>query len=145
MHERIAELCKEGDALASAGRTDDAKQKYIAALKLLPGEPHQWEAATWNFSRRESHCDAADLLLQKLSCRAAMTVTNRAMVKFYGLAQLEAPYSQLHGMPVSSRTIFTIPGNNASARTSFDKMTTQRLRCSRHTHVLPVESLWPPF
>lgn len=47
MHERIAELCKEGDALASAGRPDDAKQKYIAALKLLPGEPGQWEAATW--------------------------------------------------------------------------------------------------
>ncbi|WP_413671407.1 tetratricopeptide repeat protein [Massilia cellulosiltytica] len=47
MHERIAALCKEGDALASAGRPDDAKQKYIAALKLLPGEPGQWEAATW--------------------------------------------------------------------------------------------------
>ena len=49
MHERIAALCKEGDALASAGRPDDAKQKYIAALKLLPGEPGQWEAATWIF------------------------------------------------------------------------------------------------
>lgn len=47
VHERIAELCKEGDALASAGRTEDAKQKYIGALKLLPGEPHQCEAATW--------------------------------------------------------------------------------------------------
>jgi len=47
VHERIAALCKEGDALASAGRPDDAKQKYIAALKLLPGEPGQWEAATW--------------------------------------------------------------------------------------------------
>jgi hypothetical protein len=47
VHERIAELCKEGDALASSGRPEDAKQKYIAALKLLPREPHQWEAATW--------------------------------------------------------------------------------------------------
>ena len=47
VHEQIAELCKEGDVLASAGRLDDAKQKYIAALKLLPGEPGQWEAATW--------------------------------------------------------------------------------------------------
>ncbi|WP_371764990.1 hypothetical protein [Massilia sp.] len=34
MHERIAALCKEGDALASAGGADDAKLKYIAALKL---------------------------------------------------------------------------------------------------------------
>ena len=47
MHEQIAELCKEGDALASSGKPDGAKQKYIAALKLLPGEPRQWEAATW--------------------------------------------------------------------------------------------------
>jgi tetratricopeptide (TPR) repeat protein len=47
VHEQIAELCEEGDALASAGRLDDARQKYIAALKLLPGEPRHWEAATW--------------------------------------------------------------------------------------------------
>jgi tetratricopeptide (TPR) repeat protein len=47
VHERIADLCKEGDALVSAGRPDGARQKYIAALKLLPGEPRQWEAATW--------------------------------------------------------------------------------------------------
>lgn len=47
MFEQIAELCTDGDALASAGRLDDAKQKYIAALKLLPGEPQCWEAATW--------------------------------------------------------------------------------------------------
>jgi tetratricopeptide (TPR) repeat protein len=47
VHEQIAELCKEGDALAAAGRLDDAKQKYVAALKLLSGEPRQWEAATW--------------------------------------------------------------------------------------------------
>ncbi len=63
----------------------------------------------------------------------------------YGLAQLKAPYSQLHGMPVSPRTIFTIPGSRASARTSFDRMTTQRLCSSIQTQVLPVESLWPPF
>ena len=47
VHEQIAELCKEGDALASAGRPGDAKQKYIAALKLLPGELRHWEAAPW--------------------------------------------------------------------------------------------------
>ena len=47
LHQRITDLCKEGDALASAGKPEDAKQKYIAALKLLPGEPLQWDAATW--------------------------------------------------------------------------------------------------
>jgi len=47
LHRQITALCKEGDALASAGEPEDARQKYIAALKLLPGEPVQWEAATW--------------------------------------------------------------------------------------------------
>ena len=47
LHRQITALCKKGDALASAGKPEDAKQKYIAALKLLPGEPVQWEAATW--------------------------------------------------------------------------------------------------
>lgn len=47
MHEQIAAFCKEGDALASVGNLEGARQKYIAALKLLPGEPRQWEAATW--------------------------------------------------------------------------------------------------
>jgi tetratricopeptide (TPR) repeat protein len=47
LHKQIIDLCKEGDAQVSAGRPEDAKQKYIAALKLLPGEPNQWEAATW--------------------------------------------------------------------------------------------------
>jgi tetratricopeptide (TPR) repeat protein len=47
LHQQIVDLCKEGDALASAGNPEDAKQKYITALKLLPGEPGQWEVATW--------------------------------------------------------------------------------------------------
>jgi tetratricopeptide (TPR) repeat protein len=47
LHKQITDLCKNGDALASAGKPEDAKQKYIAALKLLPGEHTQWEAATW--------------------------------------------------------------------------------------------------
>ena len=47
LHQQIVDLCKEGDALAAGGKPEEAKQKYIAALKLLPGEPNQWEAATW--------------------------------------------------------------------------------------------------
>ena len=47
LHKQITDLCKDGDALASGGKPEEAKQKYIAALKLLPGEPNQWEAATW--------------------------------------------------------------------------------------------------
>jgi tetratricopeptide (TPR) repeat protein len=47
VHDRVVELCREGDALAADGKPDDAREKYIAALKLLPGAPTQWEAATW--------------------------------------------------------------------------------------------------
>ena len=47
LHQEITALCKEGDALAAAGKPGDARRKYIAALKLLPGDPGQWEAATW--------------------------------------------------------------------------------------------------
>jgi tetratricopeptide (TPR) repeat protein len=47
LHQQITDLCRNGDALASAGKPEEARQNYIAALKLLPGEPSQWEAATW--------------------------------------------------------------------------------------------------
>lgn len=47
LHQRITDLCRNGDALASAGKPEEARQNYIAALKLLPGEPSRWEAATW--------------------------------------------------------------------------------------------------
>jgi len=47
LHRQVTALCAEADALAASGKPDDARQNYIAALKLLPGEPGQWEAATW--------------------------------------------------------------------------------------------------
>lgn len=50
LHKQITDLCKDGDTLASGGKPEEAKQKYIAALRLLPGEPSQWEAATWIYA-----------------------------------------------------------------------------------------------
>ena len=50
LHKQITDLCADGDTLASAGKPEEAKQKYIAALRLLPGEPSQWEAATWIYA-----------------------------------------------------------------------------------------------
>lgn len=47
VHEKIIFLCKQGDDLAKSGDLDSARQKYIAALKLLPENHREWDAATW--------------------------------------------------------------------------------------------------
>ena len=47
IHEKIKSLCKQGDELAKAGQLQSAGMQYIAALKLLPGNHREWEAATW--------------------------------------------------------------------------------------------------
>ncbi len=47
LHEQITSLCKQGDDLAKAGDLEAAKARYIEALKLLPADHREWEAATW--------------------------------------------------------------------------------------------------
>ncbi|AXA90578.1 tetratricopeptide repeat protein [Massilia sp. YMA4] len=47
LHKRIVTACQDGDALAAAGQLEAAKDCYLAALQLLPGERRHWEAATW--------------------------------------------------------------------------------------------------
>lgn len=47
IHKEIAALCSSGDELARTSKLIEAKQKYIEALKLLPSNPIEWEAATW--------------------------------------------------------------------------------------------------
>ncbi|WP_198139617.1 tetratricopeptide repeat protein [Ralstonia sp. A12] len=44
---QIAALCNEGDRLVEQGDLAAGKQHYIAALRLLPDNPLDWEAATW--------------------------------------------------------------------------------------------------
>ncbi len=48
-HESVQALCKEGDALASQKLYEEARAKYIQALKLLPDHPADWVASTWIF------------------------------------------------------------------------------------------------
>jgi tetratricopeptide (TPR) repeat protein len=43
----IEQLCTEGDALASAGRFEDAVESYNAALELVPEPKNDWNASTW--------------------------------------------------------------------------------------------------
>lgn len=47
IHKQVVEFCGQGDHLAEQGNFDAAKQQYIAALRLLPDSPLDWEAATW--------------------------------------------------------------------------------------------------
>lgn len=50
IHASIKALCKQGDEQQQAGDLEAAKQSYIAALRLLPENPLQWEAATWIYT-----------------------------------------------------------------------------------------------
>lgn len=47
IYREITSLCKRGDELAKEGKIDEARKSYIDALKLLPSEHTEWEAATW--------------------------------------------------------------------------------------------------
>ncbi|KMZ43545.1 MULTISPECIES: tetratricopeptide repeat protein [Bacillales] len=46
-HAEITVLCKQGDDLVSAGNLEEGKNKYVAALRLLPENHREWAAATW--------------------------------------------------------------------------------------------------
>ncbi len=46
-HAEVTNLCKKGDELRAVGELESAKQSYLAALRLLPANHSEWEAATW--------------------------------------------------------------------------------------------------
>ncbi|MBI3712338.1 MAG: hypothetical protein HY253_05155 [Burkholderiales bacterium] len=47
VHAKITALCQLGDDLVKTGKLESAKEQYVAALKLLPENHRDWEAATW--------------------------------------------------------------------------------------------------
>lgn len=50
VHQEITYLCKQGDDLSKEGRLHEAKKAYVDALRLLPEEHQEWEAATWIYT-----------------------------------------------------------------------------------------------
>lgn len=46
-YSEITALCKQGDELVKSGDLELGKQKYVAALRLLPENHREWETATW--------------------------------------------------------------------------------------------------
>lgn len=50
IHSQIAALSEQGNQLASAGRYEDGRKKFLEALDLIP-EPHTaWSASTWLYA-----------------------------------------------------------------------------------------------
>ena len=47
LYTEIKLLCEKGDMLAKSDQLEEAKAQYLSALKLLPGDRNEWEAATW--------------------------------------------------------------------------------------------------
>ncbi len=47
---KVTLLCKQGDKLARAEKLEEARSKYISALRLLPENKKELEAATWIYA-----------------------------------------------------------------------------------------------
>lgn len=47
IYNEIISLCKKSDELFKAEKFDEAKKCYLDALRQLPPEYSEWEAATW--------------------------------------------------------------------------------------------------
>lgn len=50
VYEQIVELCEEGDAFVEGEQYEEAIEKYIIALDLLPLPRKDWEASTWIYT-----------------------------------------------------------------------------------------------
>jgi hypothetical protein len=46
-YDRITALCAEGDALAKDHHYAAARLKFEEGLRMLPGDPLEWEMGTW--------------------------------------------------------------------------------------------------
>jgi tetratricopeptide (TPR) repeat protein len=56
LYEKIQALCAEGEALLDEDDTEGAKNKYRAALDLVPSPKTEWEAATWIYTAMGDTC-----------------------------------------------------------------------------------------
>ena len=47
VYTEVTALCKLGDDLVKIGDLEAAKERYVAALRLLPEKYQDWDASTW--------------------------------------------------------------------------------------------------
>lgn len=69
IHDAIQHFCSDGDALASAGRYEDAIREYNRAWEIVPEPKSQWNASTWVLA---AIGDAAFLADYKTSAKEAL-------------------------------------------------------------------------
>lgn len=69
VHETIEHLCANGDALATAGKYEEAIAEYNRAWEIVPAPKTEWNASTWILA---AIADAAFLAGYKTSAREAL-------------------------------------------------------------------------
>jgi tetratricopeptide (TPR) repeat protein len=69
VHDAIQHFCSDGDALASAGRYEEAIGQYSRAWEIVPAPKSQWNASTWILA---AIGDAAFLADYKTSAKEAL-------------------------------------------------------------------------
>ena len=56
IYSRIQKLCAEGDELLEAGETEQAMNRYKAALELVPQPRTDWDASEWIYTALGDAC-----------------------------------------------------------------------------------------
>ncbi|WHX47203.1 hypothetical protein QNH46_13600 [Paenibacillus woosongensis] len=49
-YEKIVEVCEEADSFIDEDRIEDAINKYLVALEIIPSPKKDWEASTWIYT-----------------------------------------------------------------------------------------------
>ena len=75
VYDEIVNLSEEGNGLFDDKKYLDAKNKYIAALELIPNPKTDWEASTWLYTALgdvsfflQSYDEAKNFFLDALNC-----------------------------------------------------------------------------
>jgi tetratricopeptide (TPR) repeat protein len=56
LHAEIISLCSEGDQLVEINKYNEAIEKYIKALNLIPEPKTDWEASMWIYTALGDTC-----------------------------------------------------------------------------------------
>lgn len=56
IYDEILSLSNDGDLLVEESKYDEAIEKYLKALELVPSPKNKWEAATWIYTALGDTC-----------------------------------------------------------------------------------------
>ncbi|NLW46056.1 MAG: hypothetical protein GXY86_01770 [Firmicutes bacterium] len=79
LHAEIISLCSEGDQLVEINKYNEAIEKYIKALNLIPEPKTDWEASTWIYTALGDTCfingnfvESKDYFYDAINCPGGM-------------------------------------------------------------------------